>query len=917
MTDMKREYESIELLEELKNEIERRLGSLRTTQGAKSLNLPLHSVDINARAVGRVVEVTISQVFRNPYKEHLEAEYIFPMSGCASVNSFKMHVGGRTVIGTIQERHAARAQYQQALVEGKRASLLEQERDDVFTMQVGNIPPNERITVEITYTEKLEFFEDGTTELRLPLVVAPRFIPGTALAREQVGDGIALDTDEVPDASRISPPRLANGVDPDVSLSIQVELIPELLSHREGQTSRVSDLSCSQHAVKTTTTDGAIKVTLAKVNEFLNRDFVLQWKIVSDKITSSVVFYKKHGKLQKDPAGYAMLSLVPPATANMRRLARDVVFVLDRSGSMGGQKMASAARACAILLSTLGPGDRFAINAFDDRCEWYRRQGNFYDADSTGIEDGIAFLRGINARGGTMLNTAVSDALTLTKMHIEKDRVPVIVVLTDGEVGNESQILKMVQQSAGDTRIFTIGIDTAVNSSLLKRLAALAGGTSAFVTPGSQLEDALIKIGREIGQPLITDLKVTCVTSGVTIEKSAPARIPDLFEGRTADCLFKLIYKKENLSLQPKFLVEGKLAGGGSFSEEIVAQKVDVEGVSRLWAREYIKELEDQFRTGTDQSATKQAIIDISLAFSVLTKFTAFAAVDESEVVNATGEVRHVMQPAHMPDQWTVDAAHMNAYDATGLGSAVHGAAPQSQARPNLNLGMFSMDSDMEQSIDQLMNSQFGRASDMPASYGHAPNSSSWDATSAFRLDDQSLLSSPPAPGSQPPAQRPSPPASKITPPGSAVPSGGVNPLGTLKQFFKSVNSGRNSAPSTAPVSRILSALKIFREEWMSAWAELATGVKPGSAIIAAARTELVEALSDHPVGFDVPVLQKFLRSSAKEFVLALQVSDLSSSDIYDQRSRFHEGFVDAMVEAEAAMLRLQGKQGAFWESSV
>lgn len=103
----------------------------------------------------------------------------------------------------------------------------------------------------------------------------------------------------------------------------------------------------------------------------------------------------------------------------------------------------------------------------------------------------------------------------------------------------------------------------------------------------------------------------------------------------------------------------------------------------------------------------------------------------------------------------------------------------------------------------------------------------------------------------------------------------------------------------------------------MSAWAELATGVKPGSAIIAAARTELVEALSDHPVGFDVPVLQKFLRSSAKEFVLALQVSDLSSSDIYDQRSRFHEGFVDAMVEAEAAMLRLQGKQGAFWESSV
>ncbi|MDZ4837056.1 MAG: VIT domain-containing protein [Candidatus Melainabacteria bacterium] len=178
--------ESLRFLEEMRNEIERKLGAMRVGQGSTTITLPLDSVDITARAVGRVVEVTLTQVFKNPYSEHLEAEYVFPLAGCSSVNGFKMHVGGRTVIGTIQERRLAREEYNRALSEGKRASLLEQERDDVFTMQVGNIPPQEKITVELTYTEKLEFFENGTTELRLPLVVAPRYIPGTALSREQV-----------------------------------------------------------------------------------------------------------------------------------------------------------------------------------------------------------------------------------------------------------------------------------------------------------------------------------------------------------------------------------------------------------------------------------------------------------------------------------------------------------------------------------------------------------------------------------------------------------------------------------------------------------------------------------------------------------------------------------------------------------
>ncbi len=596
----------------------RALGVLEVTQKAKKVLLPLAKVDISSRVADRVAEVTVKQTFRNPHTEPLEAVYIFPLAGGCAISAFEMKVGDRTIKGIVKERGEARQQYEQAIQQGKRAALLEQERDDLFTVQVGNLPPGEEVTVVITYSEKLPFFEDGSTELRLPLVVGLRYIPGHAIDHHQVGHGTVPDTDIVPDASRITPPRLAEGFDPETALNIDVTLVDA-----------PADLACSQHATKTDLSKEVVIIKLAKKDELLNRDFVLRWRLSGAKVRSTLT--TSHG--------YGMLSILPPKRDGFLGLARDVVFVIDRSGSMGGVKMTSASRACALLLQTLAPRDRYSIQAFDDQQEWMTK--GWTAADEGGLAKGEAYLRTIDARGGTEMDGALGEAIRLVDERKNSDgRVPVIVFITDGQVGDESRILKHVQTKVGDARLFTVGVDTAVNEGFLKRLAALGGGTSTFVVPGDALDEALRAVAREIGAPIVTDLKVEG-----DIDEISPARMPDLFAGRAATVFFAM--KKSG-----KVRITGKYSDGTKFDETVKSTGVDLPAVGHLWARTRVSELEDQFRLSGGKEEFKKKIIAISIAHTLLTRLTAFVVVDETEIVNADGTRKTVVQPVHMPDRW-------------------------------------------------------------------------------------------------------------------------------------------------------------------------------------------------------------------------------------------------------------------------
>jgi Ca-activated chloride channel family protein len=591
--------------------VTRVLGSLK----AKEQPLPLESVQLRARVIDRVAEVTLEQKFGNPFQEVIEAVYVFPLAGGSAVSRFEMQIGTRVVRGRIEERAQARRQYAQALDEGKRAALLEQERDDVFTVQVGNVTPGDAVVVRLTYSERLPFFEDGRTELRLPLVVGPRYVGGEQLMREQAGHGVVSDTTTVPDASRITPPRLAPGFDPKVSLGIEVELFGGF-----------SDLACSQHAVSSSSGPESARVALAREREPLDRDFVLRWRIAGEQVKSQLLV---HG-------GYALLSVVPPVRQGFLGAPRDLVFVLDRSGSMQGPKMASAARACASLLRTLGPRDRFSLQAFDNVVEWM--PGGFQQADEGAIDRGEKWLRSVEARGGTELDLAMREALQHLRGRDESaGRAPVVVLLTDGQVGDESSVLKRLQSELGDARVFTVGIDTAVNDGFLRRVAALGGGTSTFVEPGARLEEALQAVGREIGTPLVTDLRVHG-----EVKELAPARIPDLFAGRAAAAFFRLGAGQVKIT--------GRFADGKPFEQNLEAREAPLAAIDHLWARARIVDLEDEFRASHSEAAKKE-IVALSIRHTVLTRFTAFVVVDD-EVVNQGGKRRTVVEPVEMPADW-------------------------------------------------------------------------------------------------------------------------------------------------------------------------------------------------------------------------------------------------------------------------
>jgi Ca-activated chloride channel homolog len=613
---------------------EKGFGALVTPQGP----LPLKTLDLHTNVEGLMAETALTQTFVNTFTEPLEATYIFPLPDRAAVTRFRLEVAARVVEGVLKERAAARQEYEAAIEAGHRAAITEEERPGVFTMRVGNLPAGETATVRLSMVGPAAF-EAGEVTVRFPLVVAPRYIPGTALAGRSVGDGWALDTETVPDASRITPPVLLPGYPYPVRLSLTVDVQCAGLA-AEGFRS-------SLHAVTSETVGGATRITM-QPGERLNRDFILRYRLGDAGIGTSLTLVPDTAASGQE--GTYVLTVVP---GNPQGLApaqssrpRDVVFVLDRSGSMAGWKMVAARRALGRMIDTLVERDRFSVYAFDDTVEMPPGHGaDLVSASDRNRFRAVEWLGRIDARGGTEMARPLDQAVH----QLRGDRDRVLVLVTDGQVGNEDQILQLLGQRLKGIRIFTLGVDRAVNEAFLKRLAALGGGLCDVVESEDRLDEVMDKVQRRIGSPQWTGLHIEA--SGLELEPQSqvPARLPDVFAGVALTVMGR--YRGE---AKGEMTLRATDNAGQPVARTVRARVSASAAVAPLWARGRLRDLEDQWVVGGDETPAQQErrIVNLSLRFGVLCRFTAFVAVDRSEVVNAGGQQHQLIQPVEAADGW-------------------------------------------------------------------------------------------------------------------------------------------------------------------------------------------------------------------------------------------------------------------------
>jgi len=615
-------------------------GSLDSPRGA----LPLQKLRVLARIDGLLARVELSQTYLNQADVPLEVTYIFPLPDRAGVTEFRVEIAGRTVRGTIQERGQARQAYEKAIEAGHRAAIAEEERPNVFMLRVGNLMPGEQATVHLSLAEILPM-ADGEATFRFPLVVAPRYIPGAPLPGPAVGPGTADDTDRVPDASRITPPVLLPGWPSPVALEIVVELSVGSIP--------ITDIRSSLHGVwldESETNSRGVQQLRVLPGHKLDRDFILRFKLAGDVVRSSLV-------LQPDPSGKPggtfALTLVPPvcSAADVSDRPRSVAFVLDRSGSMEGWKMVSARRAVERMVETLRPIDRFSLLAFDNSIEGpWGSELLIRPATARAVAEACAFLATVEARGGTELDDALQAALQTLRDHQEGDRV--IVLVTDGQVGDENRLIHGLGSKLNGIRIFTIGIDQAVNASLLHRLADLTGGACELVESEPRLEERMEAIHRLLDPPVLTVEKLNPAQSGLKFERNTfvPRRNPDLFSGSPVLVLGR--YQGE-----PRGVVElvAQTPDGKPWARQLSPEVTSNPAVVSAWARGRVRQLEDDYQTARDsrqKNAIEKELVQLSVQQSVLCRFTAYVAVDESEVVNAGGRVLAVTQAVEMPAGW-------------------------------------------------------------------------------------------------------------------------------------------------------------------------------------------------------------------------------------------------------------------------
>jgi Ca-activated chloride channel family protein len=583
--------------------------------GEAAFAAPLVSTDVVFQVSGPLVRARVVQTFENPQDEWLEAVYVFPLPENAAVDRMKLAAGERLLVGEIRERSEAKAVYAHARASGRRASLFDQERPNVFTTQVANIGPREKVVVEIEYQHTLRY--DGNRfSLRFPMVVGPRYLPG----------GRRL----VADAARITPPVLRPGWEEGRTngVSIRVELdagVP--LGHVESAYHPVVVAAPSPSRRVVTLTGGAARA---------DQDFELSWRLSDAAMPRAAWFVE-----ERDGRHYGLLMLVPPALARKRPLSREVVFVLDTSGSMAGPSIRQAKEALAVALARLRPEDRFNVVEFNSTAQSLFTAPR--DASEQNRRAAVRWVSALEARGGTEMAAALRLALA---QESDRERLRQVVFLTDGAVGNEDELFGIIKERLGAARLFTVGIGSAPNGHFMTKAAHLGAGTFTFIGRVTEVGERMGALLAKLESPVMRNLDLRW-PQGLHAE-AWPARLPDLYSGEP------LIVTAALDRLDGALAISGEHDGERWSTSVPIVRVTPASGVGALWARQKVASLMDTLRPGEAEAEaeTRAQIVSLAVLHRLVTKYTSFVAVDASPVRPPSVDVLRTPVPTLLPAGW-------------------------------------------------------------------------------------------------------------------------------------------------------------------------------------------------------------------------------------------------------------------------
>ena len=593
------------------------------SDSAPMIILPLKKTEVSIDVTAGIAQTRIIQRFHNDLQRPLEAVYIFPLPTKATVSGFELRMKNRTIRSEVKERQEAKAAYQQAKTDGKKAALLEQERPNLFTTSVANLLPGETVDICLTYSEPLQF-TTGRYDITFPLVTGERYTPKSRTPH-----------DEPQYSGRLNPPVLPPTVDPEHRLSIDVRLhgLP------------VESIASNTHAIEIQKeVKDQFHISLAREVTVPNSVFNIAVHLRKSDIPAVSFVQSSSG----DQSTYGLLNVFPPAgkkIAAEKMPPKDVIFLIDTSGSMSGESIAQAKSGLKRCLAILKPQDRFTLIRFASDFSWFSPE--LRDATPDKLEAAADYIAGLTANGGTEMQAALDYALSLPKPN---GRIPILIFLTDGNVGNEESLSALLLKKLGNTRIFTFGIGSAPNEFLMHRIAEIGRGQSRFIRSQEDIGDVMAGFFQTLENPILTDVSVQWDDPSV---HCYPERCPDIFYERP----LQLVARSETP-------FSGKICISGTLDGETVEYTIDLNeqdseehpAINQLYGQMKINELMIQMlqaATPDERETTKQDILETALNYQLLSKYTSRIAIEERTVVD-NGDLVSVTVPVPAPKGWTM-----------------------------------------------------------------------------------------------------------------------------------------------------------------------------------------------------------------------------------------------------------------------